>query len=85
MRAKTPTPADVAARPAPIRFLRLPDVMSRTGLGRDAIYKLGREGKFPLRVKITEVATGWVESEVDAYLTARIALRDAAPARMASI
>jgi prophage regulatory protein len=71
-----PGNAETAARPAPIRPLPLPEVMSRTGLGQDTVYRLGLEGKFPKPVKIAERASGWVESERDAYLAARISARD---------
>ena len=50
------------------RILRLPEVVAKTGLCRASIYKGGREGWFPRRVKLTERASGWFESEVEAYL-----------------
>jgi prophage regulatory protein len=58
-----------------IRVLRLPAVIAKTGLGRDSIYRGGREGWFPKPVKISERASGWIEAEVDAYLTACAAAR----------
>lgn len=60
-----------------MRILRLPAVETKTGLRRDTIYRLGREGTFPRPVKINERATGWIESEVDAFIERRIAERDA--------
>ena len=57
----------------PPRFLRLPAVQAKTGLGRDTIYRLAREGKFPKPVKISERASAWVESEVDSHMEQRIA------------
>ncbi len=80
MLTKLPSDPDAMSRAAPIRFLRLRDVMSRTGLGQDSIYRLGREGKFPKPIKITERATGWLEHEINAYLASRVAARDAAAA-----
>lgn len=53
------------------RFLRLPAVMERTGLGRDAVYKLERRGEFPHRRRISARASGWIESEVAAWIESR--------------
>ncbi len=58
------------------RFLRLPEVESKTGLKRDSIYRGSREGWFPKPIKISERASGWLESEVDKFIGARIAERD---------
>jgi prophage regulatory protein len=60
-----------------IRMLRLPEVEAKTGLSRETIFRGGRERWFPKSVKISPAANGWVESEIDAYLQARIAERDA--------
>ncbi len=57
------------------KILRLPAVQDKTGLGRDSIYRLGRLGKFPARVKITERASGWFEDEIDEWLAGRAAER----------
>lgn len=71
-------PSAPAAKPAPTRLLRLPEVEARTGLKRSLIYRLESEGTFPRRVKLTERASAWVEAEVDAFIEARVAARDAA-------
>ena len=60
----------------PPRFLRLPEVESRTGLKRDSIYRGAREGWFPRPIKISVHASGWLESEIEAFILARIAARD---------
>ena len=59
----------------PIRILRLPEVCKATGLRRAMIYRLQAEQRFPKSVKITEHAVGWVESEVQTWLAARLAAR----------
>jgi prophage regulatory protein len=52
-------------------FLRLPQVMERTGLCRSAVY--GTEG-FPSSVKLGgRRAVAWVSSEVDAWIQRTIA------------
>ena len=50
-------------------FLRLPQVMAKSGLCRSAVYALPN---FPKPVKIGGRATAWVESEVDAWIEATI-------------
>lgn len=63
--------------PRPIKILRIKDVSAITGLKPEAIYRLGREGKFPRPVKIGTFSSGWVEAEIQDYLATRIAQRDA--------
>jgi prophage regulatory protein len=66
------------------RVLRLREVMARTGLRRDSVYRLGRHGDFPRPVKLTKAASGWLESEVSAWITARAAERDASGSQSAA-
>jgi prophage regulatory protein len=62
---------------APVRILRLPEVMATVGLRSSMIYELEKEGRFPKRVKITsDRAVGWVEGEIQAWLAQRIRERD---------
>ncbi len=58
---------------APGRFLRLPEVMARTGLSRSTIYVRLDEGRFPRPVSLGSRAVGWVEAEVDEWMRERIA------------
>lgn len=59
-----------------LRLLRLEQVGEITGLRRSMVYQLEAEGGFPRRVKLATRAVGWVESEVRAWIAARIATRD---------
>lgn len=59
----------------PLRLLRLPAVSERTGLQRDSVYRLIREGRFPRPVKISDRASGWIESEIEGFIEQRIAER----------
>ncbi len=63
-------PASVATRP--VQILRLPDVCQVTGLGRSMIYQLEAQQRFPARVHISTRAVGWIEDEVQGWLTERI-------------
>ena len=62
------------ARPASvaIQILRLPQVRARTGLCRTMIYQLEADDQFPRRVKIGVRAVGWIEGEVEEWLTQRV-------------
>jgi len=53
-------------------ILRLPAVKARTGLSRSTIYLRISEGNFPKPVSLGKRAVGWLESEVDDWLTSQI-------------
>lgn len=50
------------------RLLRLPEVMSRVGLKRSAIYQRMSEGRFPRSRSLGPRCTVWLEREVDAWI-----------------
>ena len=50
-------------------ILRLPAVKLRTGLSRSSIYLRISQGKFPAPVSLGARAVGWIESEIDDWLT----------------
>lgn len=53
-------------------ILRLPAVKARTGLSRSTIYVRVAEGRFPQPVSLGPRAIGWVEAEVDAWVSTQI-------------
>jgi len=53
------------------RFIRLPEVQHRTGYARSSIYRMVQRDEFPAPVKIGARASGWLESEVEAWINAR--------------
>lgn len=55
------------------RLLRLGEVMKRVPLKRSAIYQLAKQGSFPKPVNMGSRSVAWVESEIDAWIDARIA------------
>lgn len=63
--------------PRPLRVLRLQEVESRTGLRRSAIYRHAGQGTFPKPIRLGGKAAGWIESEIDAWISGHIAARDA--------
>lgn len=57
--------------PAP-SILRRKQVEARTGLARSTIYDRIKAGTFPAPISLGEKAVGWIESEVNGWLNARI-------------
>ena len=59
-----------------MKFIRLKEVIDRTGLARATIYKYMVEGELPKSVSLGGRSVGWVESEVEAWIDSKIAARD---------
>ena len=62
------------------RLIRLPEVINRTGYRRAMIYKMIAAGTFAKPVPLGVKSIAFVEDEVDSWIEARIAARDAVPA-----
>ncbi len=60
-----------------MRILRKHEVVDRVGYSAMHISRLEKAGKFPRRVQLGPAAVGWVESEVDDWIAAKVAERDA--------
>jgi prophage regulatory protein len=54
-------------------ILRLPAVLSRTGLSRSTIYQWMKERRFPQSITLGIKAVGWSESDISNWITERIA------------
>lgn len=54
------------------RLIRLPEVKSRTGLGTTTVYRRMAEGTFPRPIDIGGGRVAWRETQIDAWITARI-------------
>lgn len=65
-----PTAQD--AGPPPERLLRMVDVRAYTGVSASQVYRLIAAGDFPPPVKLYGKASAWPESEVQAWIAARI-------------
>lgn len=63
--------------PSDLILERLPQVKVRTGLSRSEIYRRIAMGDFPAPVKLGQRASAWSKHEVDAWISQRIAERDA--------
>lgn len=53
-------------------ILRLPAVKFRTGLSRSSIYAKVRTGEFPQPVSIGIRSIGWIECEIQQWITDRV-------------
>jgi len=53
------------------KFLKLPDVVQITTLGRSTIYRLMDEHKFPRPVRLTEKAVAWKMSDIEQWMEER--------------
>jgi len=65
-----------------LAILRRKQVLARTGLSRSTIYLYIKAGAFPKPVALGPRAVGWLESDVNGWLAARVAeTRDEANCR----
>ena len=71
-----PAPGNSVQSTLPVnRILRLPEVRARVGICRASIYQHMAQGSFPRPVALGLRARGWLEHEIDAWLTVRIRAR----------
>jgi len=59
-----------------MKLIRLQQVMEMTGLGRSTIYKYIAEDWFPKPIPLGGRSVGWLESEIQEWILARIEERD---------
>ncbi|TPD54896.1 MAG: AlpA family transcriptional regulator [Thalassolituus maritimus] len=59
-----------------MKILKLKEVMDCTALGRSTIYKYISEDTFPKPIPLGSRSVGWLQSEVEDWILARIAERD---------
>lgn len=62
------TAAQIPPPTSPTRLLRLPEVMSRVGLKRSAIYQRMSDGTFPRSRSLGPKCALWVEAEIEAWI-----------------
>jgi prophage regulatory protein len=59
-----------------MKILRLKQVIDTTGLARSTIYKFIAEGTFPTPIPLGDRCVGWLESEIQDWILARVEARD---------
>jgi prophage regulatory protein len=72
MSVQTSQPTSKSTLP---RIIRLPEVVSRTGLPRASIYQQMAQGSFPKPIPLSTRTRGWIESEIDTWIDERIRAR----------
>jgi prophage regulatory protein len=70
-------PLAPAASPETVRFLRMAEVVARTGRSRSTIYRDIEADNFPAPVELGTNSIAFIEAEVVAWQQSRIATRDA--------
>ena len=58
-------------------IMRMPDVVTRTGLKRPTIYRLIAAGQFPSKLQLSPGCVGFYASDVEAWIAARDAQKAA--------
>lgn len=58
------------------RFLRIEEVMLRTGFRRSHIYNMMGKGEFPANIKLGVRAVAWDSVEVDQWISERLEFRN---------
>jgi prophage regulatory protein len=59
-----------------MRVLRRRATEAKCGLSKTALYDKIQKGKFPKPVKLGPKSVGWLESELDQWIAARVVERD---------
>lgn len=59
-------------------ILREQQVAQLTGLSRQTRWRMVKHGRFPKPVRLTGRSSGWLRSEVDAWIKARADQREGA-------
>ncbi len=53
-------------------ILRWPEVAQRVPISRSHAHALAAQGKFPKPIKLGPRASGWLESEINAWIAQRV-------------
>lgn len=52
-------------------IIRIEELEKRIGVRKSSIYALIRRGEFPAPVQLLDRASGWLDSDIDAWLKSR--------------
>lgn len=58
------------------KILRLPELLAKTGLSRSTVYAMAKNRTFPQPVSLGLRCSGWLQSEVNDWLTQKITQRN---------
>ena len=51
-----------------IRFIRIKEVMHKTGIARSTVWYMVKKGTLPKPRKLSPRVTVWIESEIDEFI-----------------
>jgi prophage regulatory protein len=58
-----------------LRILRIAAVCDRVGVSKTTIWRLERRGQFPKHLSISPGAIGWLEADIERWISARVETR----------
>jgi prophage regulatory protein len=58
-----------------MNIFKIKKVLEVTGLGRSSLYSMVGAGTFPQPIKLTPRAVGWIDTEVQEWITSQAAKR----------
>lgn len=61
----------------PMRVIRPRETAQRVNLSLATLYRRAKDGTFPRPIRLGGNSSGWIENEVDGWIAARVAERDA--------
>ena len=59
-----------------MKFLRIKDVVEKTGLGKSTIWLWAGDGRFPKPKKISPRVTVWLSDELDLWLEKQVNINE---------
>ena len=59
-----------------MKVLKAKQVAEEINVSVSQVYKLVSEGSFPKQIKLSERGSGWLITEIDAWLQSRVDARD---------
>lgn len=59
-----------------LQILRRPEVLEKVPICRSAMYAMIAAGEFPKPIKLGPRSVGWISTEIDEWLEARIKARN---------
>lgn len=68
-----PVTAERPATPCTISILPRRQMLQKVGLSNSTVHELRRQNQFPAPVQLTARRVGWLESEIESWLAARVA------------
>lgn len=54
------------------KILRKPAVLDRLGVSATTLWRMQRAGTFPPSIQISPGTVGWIESDIDRWIAARV-------------